>query len=276
MVLTQNAKDSILTSTAALFLSGGVGLNSTTENSTDTGLFGGGTTLDACDATTGWSNSGDASATVLNTTAGYFMEGTGCLNLPTTFSAGVASWYKTLGSTNLASKKLYVWLYIDDASDLATSTNAVSLDLGTGGFTNYDTWNYANTSFSNGWNSLYVDVNTYDSTSGSGLVTSTTDRIRLNVNLTSTQTSTDMRMDYWRSYVAGTFGVTNGQKVLIKTTGTNFFKTTMNLTVTEGNGLEIVESGDNNGSILLSRQTFASITKGLNTQVQIDKYYYLE
>ena len=275
MVLTQDAKDSILTSTAALFTSGGVGLDNTAENSSDTGLFGGGTTVDACDATTGWSNSGDASATTLNTTAGYFMEGTGCLNLPTSFSAGLSSWYKTISSTNLTTKKLYVWLYIDDATDLS-NTNAVSIDLGTGGFTNYSSWAYADTSFSNGWNSLYVDVDNSTSITASGVTTSDVDRIRLNVNLTSTQTSTDMRMDYWRSYEANTFGITNGQKVLIKTSGTNYFKTTMNLTTTEGNGLELVESGDNNGTILLSRQTFAPITKGLNTQVQIDKYYYLE
>jgi len=276
MVLTQNAKDLILTSTAAIFTSGGVGLDNTTETSSDTGLFGGGTTIDACDASTGWTASGDGSSAVLNTTAGYFMEGTGCLNLPTSYSSGTANWYKTISSADLTSKKLYVWLYLDNASDLATSTNAVSIDLGTGGFTNYYTYNFPYTDFSNGWNSLYVSVDDYDETSGSGLVSSDCDSIRMNVQLDSTQTSTDMRMDYWRSYEADTLGITEGNKVLIKTTGTNYFKTTMNLTTTECNGLSIVECGDNNGSTLLSRQVFAEIIKGLNTQVQIDKYYYIE
>ena len=276
MGLTQEFKDKILTASAALITTGGVGLDNTPYTSADTGLFGGKEVIDALDATTGWSNSGDAGAATLNTTAGEYQEGTGCLNLPSTFSTGVSSWYKTITSADLTSKKLYLWIYMDDVTDLDTSVTAITVDIGTSGFTNYDTWSYANTEFTNGWNSLYIDCDVADSTSGSGLVLGTSDSIRINFNLISTQTTNDTRMDYIRYYEAGTLGITDSIKTVTKITGTNYFKTTVNLTSTDANGLAIVEAGDSDGSDLLSRQTFAAINKGNSTQVQIDKYYYIE
>jgi len=276
MVLTQECKNQILTNTSSLFSSGGVGLNSENESVNDTGLFGGGTIIDACDATTGWTTGGDASSVALNTSSGYFVEGTGCINMITTYSAGSANFYKTISDTDLTGKKLYLWFYIDDATDLISATDAVIVDLGTGGFTDYSSWNYSNNYFSNGWNSIYVNVSSPSSLSGSGLTTSTTNRLRLNVKLDSSQAANDMRMDYWRSYEPGTLGVSDSNKKLIVTVGTNYFKTTMNLTTTESNGFGIVECGDNDGSSLLSRTTFAEINKGFNTQVQIDKYYYID
>jgi hypothetical protein len=79
------------------------------------------TTTDACDAVTGWSNSGDADAETLNTTAGEFKEGTGCLNLPMTYSTGSGYWSKTISSTNMTSEYIYVWYYIDSKSTYLTA-----------------------------------------------------------------------------------------------------------------------------------------------------------
>jgi len=275
MVLTQNAKNIILANTAALFTEGGVGLSETPEVTSDTGLFGGGTIIDGCNAITGWNSSGDADSVVLNTNSGYFVEGTGCLNLPSTFSSGIASYSKSMNK-DLSNKKMYLWFYIDDVTDLADSETAITIDLGTGGFTNYSTWNNANSDFTNGWNSIYVDCSNPDTNTGSGVTISNITDFRININLISSQVDADMRMDYWRFYEADTLGITDSIKTLQKVIGVNYFKTSMNIPTTESNGVDIKESGDTNGTTLLSRQTFATITKGFNTQIQVDKFYYIE
>lgn len=276
MVLTNGARGLIITDIQDLFTHGGVGLSNTTAQITDTGLFGDGVTVDACDSSTGWTHNGDASAETQNTTSGEYKEGTGCLNLPTTHSTGTANWYKTISSTDLSSKKLALWFYIDNVADLADSTDTVRIDLGTGGFTNYNSYYFDRDSISSGWTSLVLTSSSIDASSGTGAALATVDRLRIFVRADTTQTTNDMRMDYWRYYEASTLGITDSQNALVVSTGNYWIKTIHQVAVTESNGLEIVESADTNSSVILSRQVFAAVNKGSNTSLQIDKYYYLD
>ncbi len=260
----------------SLFTEGGLGLGTSTPSSSDKGLFGGGTIIDACDAVTGWSNIGDAGTETLNNTAGEYKEGTGCLNLPATYNTGTASWSKTISSTDLSSKKLYLWFYINNVTELEDSTDTIKILLGTGGFTDYDYYNTNLTSLSSGWNSIYVDINNSDGTAGAGATLSTIDSIRMQVKITTSQATNEMRMDYWRYYEADTLGITDSSASLIIEDYQYGFKTIHSVSVLESNGLDITESGDSDGTDLLSRQVFAAVTKGSNTELQIDKYYYVD
>ena len=276
MVLTNVGRGLVRDASKALFINGGVGLSVTNATVTDTGLFGGGTIVDACDAVTGWVNSGDAGTELLNNVAGEFKEGTGCLNLPLTYSTGVSTWSKTISSTDLSNKKLLLWFYISSVEELDDSTDTISITLGTGGYTNSNSYYTSRDEMSNGYNSILVDVANEDLSNGTGLVSSTCDRIRISVRANTTQATNSMRMDYWRSYEAGTLGVTDSIKVLTQESGDYYFKTIHNLNTTESNGLSLVEAGDSTATALLSRFTFTTVEKGENTELQVDKYYYIE
>jgi len=276
MVLTNSAISSILNNTAAMFTNGGVGLNNTTEINSDTGLFGGETIIDTCDSITGWNTEGDASSVILNNDDGEYVEGSGCINIVSSSSSGSLGVYKTVTSFDATNKILAVWYYINDASEITNSDSSLKITLGTGGFTNANEYYKPNTDLSNGWNSFFVNLNnTADNVLGTGLEFTNCDSIKFSVLTTINQSGNNQRIDFWRFYEADTLGVSDSVKPLIKITGTNYFKTSHTITTTESNGLEIVESGDSNTE-LLSRQTFATVVKGQDTELQIDKYYYIE
>ena len=277
MVLTNNGRTQVVSTLQSLFTTGGVGLDNTSAALTDSELFGGGTTIDACDSSTGWSTEGDASSVALNTTSGEAIEGSDCLNLITSHSTGSAGFYKTISSKNLSNKKMNLWFYINNSNELASSSNAITITLGTSGFTNSNDYYTSYEDISNGWNSIYFDVEAdSDNTNGTGLVSSDCDRIKITVLASSTQSSNDMRMDFWTYYESGTLGLTDSNNTLTIETGDYYIKTTHNITTNESNGVDIVESGDNDGTYLLSRQVFAPLNKGVNTELQVDKYYYIE
>jgi len=114
MVLTNQARNDIRDAVNVLFTHGGLGIDTTTEARTDTELFGGGTTIDACDASPStWVASGQASAATLITSTGFFQEGTGCFTLPTS-GTGTATWSKTISTIDVDTDKVYFWFYIDN------------------------------------------------------------------------------------------------------------------------------------------------------------------
>jgi len=157
------------------------------------------TTVDACDADTGWAHTGIASAEAVNTTSGEYKEGTGCLNLPTSGAAGTATYSKTVTSFDIndTGDTLFVWFYIDSQSDLTTASDAVSIILGTGGYTNTHNWDFADTAISDGWNLLICKNGSHSGTSGTGATLTGVDSARISVQLDTDQTTNDMRMDYW-------------------------------------------------------------------------------
>ena len=98
----------------------------------------------------------------------------------------------------------------------------------------------------------------------------------LSIKTTTSHTTNNLRMDYWRTYETDTLGIYDSKKNIILSTGDYYFKTVHTITVTESNGLLLVEAGDSDDSDLLTRFTFAGIEKGLSTEGQIDKYYYID
>lgn len=277
MVFTNTGRTQAINSLSSLFTTGGVGLSNTSESLADSSLFGGGTVIEACTSTSGWSTEGDASSVILNSTSSDAISGSTCLNLTTSYSSGSAGFYKTISSKNLSSKKANAWLYLNNASELASSDNAVTITLGTGGFTNSNDYYWSNNDLSNGWNTLYFDISSdVSNTNGSGLTSSDCDSIKVTVLADSTQSSNDMRLDEWQYYESGTLGLTDSQNALTVSTGNYYIKTIHTITTNESNGVDIVESGDTDGSNLLSRQTFATLSKGVNTELQVDKFYYIE
>jgi len=205
-----------------------IGAGTTTPVSTDSNLKkplpATATSIDACDATTGWTQAADGDACALNTTAGERKEGTGCLNLPMTFSTGQGSWSKTIASANLTSQYLYVWYYIADKAKLTDATDTVRITLGTGGYTNV---NYYDTDYDDlavGWNLLVFKCSSYSSQGGSGATLSGVDRVRISIRCAATIATNGQRMDYWH------YADEDGHKVAITTNYPTF--NTGNKTVT--------------------------------------------
>jgi hypothetical protein len=228
-----------------------IGYGTTTPAATDTVIespieLGTLDTIDACDAVTGWSTGGNASAEVLNTTAGEFIEGTGCLNLPTS-GGGACNWDKTITTVDLstAGDELRLFLYIADVSDLSTSASAVQIELGTGGFTNTNKYNFANTTFATDgvWYPLVCDVDAPDATAGTGADETDIDRIRISVNLGTDQVTNDMRMDFWRKVESGDFAqnFTSGYPTFDTSARTSEWRGSVS--ANQANGYRISEAG---------------------------------
>lgn len=235
-----------------------------------TGLFGGGTTVDTCDSTTGWTAGGDGTGVTLNTTEGERKEGTGSLNLAITHSTGESTFTKTISSTDLTSKKLYLWVYVTDASMITE----VSVLLGNSGVSNANKYDTDGNLLSVGWNSIYVDVSASDSTLGTGATLASIDTIQL--LLTHSSTPPAVIMDYWRYYEADTQGITDSQKVPNITTGDRFVKTVHQILSTESNGVEITSAADFDGSVMPFVMTFTGVTKTDTSELQVDKFYFID
>lgn len=169
------------------------------------------TTIDACDATTGWTQAADGSAVTLNTTTGQRKEGTGSLNLPVTYSTGSSNWSKTISSTNFTTNKyLLVYLYLDATAyaSLTSATDTVSIQLGTGGFTNYHQYNVPKTSLKSGsWTLMVFDTSSPSSTGGSGATLSAVDRAKISVKSGASIAAPNMRMDWWHQCAATDFDI---------------------------------------------------------------------
>jgi hypothetical protein len=261
----------------AEFTKGGIGLSNTSTTPQDVGLLGGGTVIDACDATTGWSQGGDASAVTLNTTSGEFVEGTGCLNLPATNSTHVATWSKTIASTDLSDKRLVLWFYISDKTLLTADSDAIAIVLGTSGFTNTNEYHFNRSSCINGWNSLQVTCASASASTGAGATLATIDSVRVKLKITGNLVSNSCRMDYLRYYSPNTYGITDSIDTLTWTTFEQGMKSTHLISTAQSNGLSVYEAGDSNGTnTQLSRMTFAVVDKGNTADMTIEKYYYLK
>ena len=276
MTLTNTGKVIVRDAIEGQFVNGGLGLSSTVFSVSDTGVFGGGTTIDACDSSTGWSTGGDATSVVANTTSGEYQEGSASLNLSATLSSSTATYSKTISSTDLSGKKVALWIYLDDVSNFQDSSTCVGVVLGTSGFTNTNSYYKSYSSLVTGWNSFVFDVDSPDATSGSGATGSSIDRFKLSLSITSSFSGNSVRMDYIRYYESGTLGITDSIGSLTVSTGNYYIKTTHLIDATKSNGLRITEAVDTDGSNIISRVVLPATEKGLNTEIQVDKYYYIE
>jgi len=259
---------------------GGLGVLGTAEAESDTGLFGGGTTVDDCDAVAGWANAGIGSPEVFNNNAGEFKEGLGCLNLPS--GAGVpavASWNKNVGATDMSNKYLYVIYYVDYKDDLTDASDAVYIDLGTGGLVNYNRYEFdRDTMINNGWTWLKCDVENPDSTGGVGATTNNITHVNIGVQLDAQQLLNDMRMDWWHTLEAGTFGVTATQIAVTTITSDKHISVDYAVPSTSGEGYKYQEYGltVNAGATLLNRKTYAPLLKNYMEEFVFATDLYIE
>lgn len=244
------------------------------------------TNIDACDATTGWGNSADALAEVLNTTTKK--EGTGALDLG---KDGVASsdffYTKTIGAFNLSASYFYCWLYVTDATALAkleTQANGgVRLYISDDGFTSHEGWNSdGRDTLSVGvWNLIFADATkAADYTAGTIDNTAVTE-IRLHLvtnNNGDTLASGKVEMDYFhRSTKASTL---ISMDASFPTYDDSDIKSTGQFTVgfNQANGYSVDEFGFLNSDstpLLASRDRTSAYTVTSKVKLvgeQVDKY----
>lgn len=203
-VLTDNGKVQILklmygTSGILPFSKAIVGTGTTTPAATDTGAekpFAlSGTTVDLCDAITGWSATADGSVT-LNTTAGQFVEGTGALNLVKSGTANASvTFSKTTSSVDFTSKRLQVMFYVADKTKLAVTTG-LEIRFGSDA-SNYYYKRYNQADLSNGWNYLFFTSASATGTTGSPAITACdyTAFVVAYTGASTTVAAPDMRID---------------------------------------------------------------------------------
>jgi len=156
------------------------------------------TTLDDCEATTGWAGSTDADAPTLN--GATFKEGSNSISLAKSgTTVDNFSYDKTLGSFDATGKQLWVWVYLVDADDLNTGT-AIDVLVGDGGATNYYLKSYQLSDLADGWNLLGGVPSTEFTRVGTPNIASLELlRIKLYVpNAASTIASDRVLMDYWK------------------------------------------------------------------------------
>jgi len=146
------------------------------------------TTVDAMDATTGWTASTDCAVALDNTT---YREGTGSLRLTKTGTTSTqAEMHKTISSTDFSSKYVNVYLYIADQTTLdalaTTSTYTITLTDSGGSETLTYTWDKADVTLTVGtWTRLRVYI---DTMTDSGSVDNT-DITKVSLELTTAATS---------------------------------------------------------------------------------------
>lgn len=228
--------------------------------------------IDSCDATTGWAASGDGTSVVLDTTAGNRLEGTGALDLRATHSTGTATYTKTVSSFDGSTDYFFLAFYIQDLAQITAGASAITIDLGTGGFTNYNTYNFNKDQLQIGWNAIVCNVDSPDATAGTGAVESTIDRVRVNITIASSLATDDMIMDWIHTYPISDTYVSwdSGYPTFNETNKTGTVR--FSITTTDSDTYIIRESGlwDSTKVYLYRRDTFTSISKDTNITVTWD------
>lgn len=276
-MIVNSGKSAFITQINSILSEGGVGISNTAENASDSGLFGGGTTIDEMDSSnsTNWTEGGDALNPSDLTSSGEFQHGTGCMGVGWNYSTGSATYERTISSTDLSDKEVYSWFYISDKSALATGSNSIRVSLGTGSTDTYY-YDFSYDDLISGWNTLRILPNTISGSTGAGATLTGITYVKYEFNQTANVTVGNARLDYLRYYSPDTLGITEATANLSKTTGSFYIRTTHSVGPNYANGVDVVEVADTDGTTVLSRTTIPAVTKGLATELQIDKYYYWE
>lgn len=180
-----------------------VGIDNTTPSVSDASLTARvpytSTNLDDCD-TADWVHGGDGQQEVLNTSGEN--EGTGCLNIPITYSTGTSSWYKAMASTSNLSATgtgMYVWLYVDDLTNVASGSDGVSVIITdeNATFTDFSQFDFNKSDLIAGeWNTLRItSLGSPDSQGVNEADLTAIKTIKLQVKTTGNYASDSLRMD---------------------------------------------------------------------------------
>jgi hypothetical protein len=254
----------------------GIGLSSQVISDSDTGCV---TkipitphTLDACEVITGWIQSEYGGPVEENNND--YLTGSGCLNLPTDYSVGYASWTKTITSVNLSATGacVYMFLYISDIKYLLAGTDTVSILLGDG--TNFNGYNFPSTALTVGtWFPLSItDLTDFDSHTGGAVATNlaaiTNIKLRLRIN-TEDAIGNALMMDNWVYALNDDFLKTVEAAYPVMSVTKHHVVFQSKLTSTEANGFTILEHALTNPSLMpFNRSTFAGIIKTSDKEVR--------
>lgn len=149
-----------------------VGISTTTPLVSDTALgkkipISGTETVDDCE-TADWTDGTDT-ASALNSTT--FKKGSNSLSVAKTGTSGTsATISKTTTSVDFTDKDLWLWLYVEDVSDLVSTGTAVTIRFGSDS-SNYYYLDIAVGSLEDGWNAIMFDSSSATGTTGSPVIT---------------------------------------------------------------------------------------------------------
>lgn len=190
-------------------------------------------TLDDMDTTTDWSESDDGQAVELNDTEGEYREGDACLNFPVSYSSGSASWSKSFSSVDLSDKYVGFYFYIESRTSLENSDSALTIDLGTDGLTDYNSYEFPRSKIVNGWNYLTFFVDDFDSEEGLGATLSDVTDIKITVKTQQSLSGNEMRFDFisYFSESDAEISFASGYPIFNETDNTVSTRTTVEATV---------------------------------------------
>lgn len=158
-------------------------------------------TADGCDAAD-WTHGGDGQQEVLNTTG--MNLGTGCLNIPITYSAGTAYWYKAMAGTvdlSATGMVLIVFIYVDNKTNIASGNDGVSVIITdeNGTFTDYSEFQFDKDNITEGeWFPLICStLGTPDAQGANEADLTVIKTLKLQVKTTGDYASNSLRMDDW-------------------------------------------------------------------------------
>ena len=218
--------------------------------------------IDDCE-TADWSAENDGDSPTLNTEAGYHLEDASSLNLLTTHSAGSAGYYKTFSNFDVTDKYFCLPIRINDLTDITAGASALTIDLGTGGFTNYNRYTFNKTLLQAGWNYIVCNGNTADTTGGTGATLTTINRVKLTITNATSWVASDMVMDWVQTYdMADTFmSFTSGYPIQTEADKEVTYRFSINSV--QANNYAIRELGvfDDTGTYLYARDVFTTINK---------------
>jgi len=253
-----------------------IGTGTTTVTTTDTDLetpipITGQETVDDCE-TADWTDSSDMT-TSLNSTD--FRIGANSLNLTKDGTASAdASTSKTTTSVDFTSKRLEVFIYIDDQTtlDLFETTNCITIRFGSDS-SNYSQWTKDKADLSVGWNYINnLTTTNRDSQTGTHSLTAS-DYTFIQITATAsgdTWASGKVAMDDWRVVSDDDLTKTfvSGYPSLDET---NLQSTIRALLLsTEGNQHELTEYGLFNTDatpLMFSRADHTAVSKNIDTQI---------
>lgn len=218
--------------------------------------------IDDCEAAD-WSAENDGSAPTLNSDAGYHLEGSNSLNLLATYSAGSAGFYKTFGNFDVTDNYFCIPIRINDLALITSGASAITIDLGTDGFTDYNRYSINKNLLQVGWNYLVCNGNSPDSTGGAGATETTINRVKITITNSTDLVAGDIVMDWIQTYpIVDTFiSFDSGYPTFDTGNKTITFRFSLNSTQANNYALREVGVWDNTKTYLYSRDKFTTINK---------------
>jgi deoxyribose-phosphate aldolase len=116
------------------------------------------------------------------------------------------------------------------------------LTLGTGGFVDYDYYDFADTEIVVGWNFLVIDVDNSTGVGGGGATLTNVDRLKITVRTTGDYTGTQLRMDEWWYATESEFEITPTGGVATFDTINRIATITYDVTAVQYNSFDLGEA----------------------------------